>query len=633
MNEHKECEWIRVSREDCGCSCRVVCDPRTCICALNGIKCQVDRQSYPCGCSKQGCGNQSGRIEFNLYRVRTHFFYTLLRLQQHRNNSVEPHASLSSSANNSAGGQSSKSITFTEQEGQDGFDGNSSDEEEVTEGQENRCESPDSLEDQDDDKSFEESGGVIGERGECSNYCCLGVASRTTTYPDESHASMLQQYYCANGLGFATPAHQNSGGVPAMTHHSNGGLVYDVNSYQSQSHATSGLDHDCMLAQGSSNTIGQNSYSGSYPSSMHQMCSEDDLINEHEIDSYDEGLLVQNPEQVAMIDNSTKCMPVATHPVEHDLCNDDTIDDVTNENEVDDNDTNEDSDYIVETEDDNFEVNVIDSPDQNNQLMPSPSAYQNASHSYPPTNQQSSNYFSTSGYEASQGMIGSGGSAVSSGDVNYSLPQVMTNYHSGYQTTNSHTGYNMQSQTGQGNNSYMERSEGQTTASSGFYSSESSQSQHTYNAQQCFPGNHGGYHPTAYAQQSPSSSSCFTTIQGQPEQFRASWYQNRSQASNSSESLGCQYHNQTSSDSLSGNAILSNTKHSYAVENTVNSTDHARASYDFGSASYEGSFSQTCESAAPSSSTTNSGNFSEVSSETLESGTKTANELLEHATA
>ena len=29
-----------------------------------GIKCQVDRVSFPCGCSKDGCGNHAGRVEF-----------------------------------------------------------------------------------------------------------------------------------------------------------------------------------------------------------------------------------------------------------------------------------------------------------------------------------------------------------------------------------------------------------------------------------------------------------------------------------------------------------------------------------------------------------------------------------------
>lgn len=79
--EKEECKDIRVSREFCGCQCKVVCDPATCQCAQAGIKCQVDRHNFPCGCSRDGCGNSSGRIEFNPIRVRTHFIHTLMRIE------------------------------------------------------------------------------------------------------------------------------------------------------------------------------------------------------------------------------------------------------------------------------------------------------------------------------------------------------------------------------------------------------------------------------------------------------------------------------------------------------------------------------------------------------------------------
>lgn len=39
--EKRELHNIRLSREDCGCDCREVCDPETCSCSLAGIKCQV----------------------------------------------------------------------------------------------------------------------------------------------------------------------------------------------------------------------------------------------------------------------------------------------------------------------------------------------------------------------------------------------------------------------------------------------------------------------------------------------------------------------------------------------------------------------------------------------------------------
>jgi len=82
--EKDDCKDIRSSREMCGCDCRVYCDPETCSCSQAGIKCQVDRLSFPCGCSKDGCSNPSGRIEFNPIRVRTHFIHTLMRLEREK---------------------------------------------------------------------------------------------------------------------------------------------------------------------------------------------------------------------------------------------------------------------------------------------------------------------------------------------------------------------------------------------------------------------------------------------------------------------------------------------------------------------------------------------------------------------
>jgi cysteine/serine-rich nuclear protein len=79
--EKDACRDIRNSREICGCDCQVFCDPETCLCSQAGIQCQVDRLSFPCGCSKDGCQNLHGRIEFNPIRVRTHFIHTLMRLQ------------------------------------------------------------------------------------------------------------------------------------------------------------------------------------------------------------------------------------------------------------------------------------------------------------------------------------------------------------------------------------------------------------------------------------------------------------------------------------------------------------------------------------------------------------------------
>ena len=78
--EKDECRAIRTSREVCGCTCRGYCDPDTCACSRSGIKCQVDRPGFPCGCTADGCGNVVGRVEFNPTRVRTHYIHTMMRL-------------------------------------------------------------------------------------------------------------------------------------------------------------------------------------------------------------------------------------------------------------------------------------------------------------------------------------------------------------------------------------------------------------------------------------------------------------------------------------------------------------------------------------------------------------------------
>ncbi|XP_069509474.1 cysteine/serine-rich nuclear protein 2 isoform X1 [Ambystoma mexicanum] len=79
--EKQELRAIRLSREECGCHCRLYCDPEACPCSQAGIKCQVDRMSFPCGCSRDGCSNLAGRIEFNPIRVRTHYLHTIMKLE------------------------------------------------------------------------------------------------------------------------------------------------------------------------------------------------------------------------------------------------------------------------------------------------------------------------------------------------------------------------------------------------------------------------------------------------------------------------------------------------------------------------------------------------------------------------
>nr|XP_046146868.1 cysteine/serine-rich nuclear protein 1b [Oncorhynchus gorbuscha] len=79
--EKRQLQQLRVSREDCGCDCQGFCEPETCACSLAGIKCQMDQSSFPCGCTKDGCGNQEGRKEFNSSRVQTHYIHTIMKLE------------------------------------------------------------------------------------------------------------------------------------------------------------------------------------------------------------------------------------------------------------------------------------------------------------------------------------------------------------------------------------------------------------------------------------------------------------------------------------------------------------------------------------------------------------------------
>lgn len=98
-SEKIDCRDIRNSREVCGCSCREFCDPETCACSQAGIKCQVDRAMFPCGCTREACGNTVGRVEFNPTRVRTHYIHTVMRLDMEQRQSQGP--SIVSSGNNS----------------------------------------------------------------------------------------------------------------------------------------------------------------------------------------------------------------------------------------------------------------------------------------------------------------------------------------------------------------------------------------------------------------------------------------------------------------------------------------------------------------------------------------------------
>ncbi|XP_051538814.1 cysteine/serine-rich nuclear protein 1-like [Myxocyprinus asiaticus] len=79
--EKRQLHELRLSREDCGCDCQGFCEPESCSCSLAGIKCQMDHSSFPCGCTKDSCGNTEGRIEFNSSRVQTHYIHTIMKLE------------------------------------------------------------------------------------------------------------------------------------------------------------------------------------------------------------------------------------------------------------------------------------------------------------------------------------------------------------------------------------------------------------------------------------------------------------------------------------------------------------------------------------------------------------------------
>lgn len=72
-SEKKECNKIRFSRDRSGCQCAGQCIPKFCECSRLGVKCHVDRASFPCGCVAEGCKNPEGRTEFDIARVRSHF--------------------------------------------------------------------------------------------------------------------------------------------------------------------------------------------------------------------------------------------------------------------------------------------------------------------------------------------------------------------------------------------------------------------------------------------------------------------------------------------------------------------------------------------------------------------------------
>lgn len=44
----------------------------------------MDHSFFPCGCTRDGCGNTEGRIEFNPNRVQTHYIHTIMKLEMEK---------------------------------------------------------------------------------------------------------------------------------------------------------------------------------------------------------------------------------------------------------------------------------------------------------------------------------------------------------------------------------------------------------------------------------------------------------------------------------------------------------------------------------------------------------------------
>ncbi|XP_042200323.1 cysteine/serine-rich nuclear protein 2 isoform X2 [Callorhinchus milii] len=55
---------------------------------------EVDRMSFPCSCTQDGCANTAGRIEFNPLRVRTHYLHTIMKLELENKNKPLPAVAL-----------------------------------------------------------------------------------------------------------------------------------------------------------------------------------------------------------------------------------------------------------------------------------------------------------------------------------------------------------------------------------------------------------------------------------------------------------------------------------------------------------------------------------------------------------
>ncbi|KAH8857132.1 Cysteine/serine-rich nuclear protein 2 [Schistosoma japonicum] len=89
-SERLVCSFVRAMRSRVGCNCgpNDLCTPGQCSCADEEIPCQVDRASFPCSCTANGCRNPNGRNEFSREQVRAHTQHVLSRLTD--NSTVHP---------------------------------------------------------------------------------------------------------------------------------------------------------------------------------------------------------------------------------------------------------------------------------------------------------------------------------------------------------------------------------------------------------------------------------------------------------------------------------------------------------------------------------------------------------------
>ncbi|KAK4467815.1 hypothetical protein MN116_008739 [Schistosoma mekongi] len=81
-SERLVCSFVRAMRSRVGCNCgpNDLCTPGQCSCADEEIPCQVDRASFPCSCTANGCRNPNGRNEFSREQVHAHTQHVLSRL-------------------------------------------------------------------------------------------------------------------------------------------------------------------------------------------------------------------------------------------------------------------------------------------------------------------------------------------------------------------------------------------------------------------------------------------------------------------------------------------------------------------------------------------------------------------------